>query len=262
MPETASWVRGRIEAVLDFAKARGLRSGENPAAWRGHLALILTKRQKLSRGHHAAMNFDEVPAFIGKLREREATAALSLEFLILTAARSGEVLGARWSEIDFDKRLRFAHEGRARASRAALKPGAGDSRKARRDANGRIRLRGPAGRKAALGHGHGNDFAPDEGRRRDGSWLSLFLSRLVRRSNFFPRDGFPASKLAGLHIHFFMRTARSPARATSARSSRHPNDGHELSFFASDHACRRARRTVLHVLNPSAHPSRMRLRSE
>ena len=92
MPETASRVRGRIEAVLDFAKARGLRSGENVAAWRGHLALILTKRQKLSRGHHAAMNFDEVTAFIGKLREREATAALSLEFLILTAARSGEVL--------------------------------------------------------------------------------------------------------------------------------------------------------------------------
>ena len=68
------------------------------------------------------------------------------------------------------------------------------------------------------------------------------------------RFGFPASKLAGLHIHFFMRTARSPARATSARSSCHPNGGRDLSFFASDHACRRARRTVLHVLNPSVHP--------
>jgi integrase len=103
--------------VLDFAKARGLRSGENPAAWRGHLALILTKRQKLSRGHHAAMNFDEVPAFIGKLCEREATAALSLEFLILTAARSGEVLGARWSEIDFDKRLWTVSASRMKAGR-------------------------------------------------------------------------------------------------------------------------------------------------
>ena len=72
-----------------------LRSGENPAAWRGHLALILPKRQKLSRGHHAAMPYAEVPAFIGKLREVESIPALALEFAILTAARSGEVLGAR-----------------------------------------------------------------------------------------------------------------------------------------------------------------------
>jgi Arm DNA-binding domain len=92
-PETASRLRGRIEAVLDFAKAHGWRSGENPAAWRGHLALILPKRQKLSRGHFAAMPYPEVPEFIATLREREAMAALALEFLILTAARSGEVLG-------------------------------------------------------------------------------------------------------------------------------------------------------------------------
>jgi integrase len=100
IPETASRVRGRIEAVLDYGKANGLRSGENPAAWRGHLALILPKRQKLSRGHHAAMNYAEVPAFIAGLRERETIHALALEFLILTAGRVGEVLGARWSEID------------------------------------------------------------------------------------------------------------------------------------------------------------------
>ncbi|HEV7910182.1 MAG TPA: tyrosine-type recombinase/integrase [Methylocella sp.] len=105
IPETASRLRGRIEAVLDFAKAHGWRAGENPAAWRGHLALILPRRSKLARGHYAAMPFDDVPAFIGKLREREATAALALEFAILTAARSGEVLGARWAEIDVEEKV-------------------------------------------------------------------------------------------------------------------------------------------------------------
>jgi integrase len=98
--ETASRVRGRIERVLDAAKAKGLRSGENPARWRGHLDHLLPKRQKLSRGHHAAMPHADVPHFMAELREREAVAALALEFCILNASRSGEVLGAKWSEID------------------------------------------------------------------------------------------------------------------------------------------------------------------
>lgn len=99
--ETASRVRGRIERVLDAAKAKGLRSGENPARWRGHLDHLLPKRQKLQRGHHAAMPYGKVPAFVvDDLRKREAVAALALEFLILNANRSGEVLGARWPEID------------------------------------------------------------------------------------------------------------------------------------------------------------------
>jgi integrase len=80
IPETASRLRGRIEAVLDYAKANGLRSGENPAAWRGHLALILPKRQKLSRGHHAALPYADLPEFIAKLRETESIHALALEF--------------------------------------------------------------------------------------------------------------------------------------------------------------------------------------
>jgi integrase len=103
--ETASRLRGRIERVLNAAKAKGHRSGENPAAWRGHLENLLPKRQKLTRGHHAAMPYADVPAFVARLREREAVAALALEFAILTAARSGEVLGARWPEIDFDARV-------------------------------------------------------------------------------------------------------------------------------------------------------------
>lgn len=99
-PETASRLRGRIERVLDAAKARGQRKGENPAAWRGHLKNLLPKRQKLSRGHHAAMPFEDVPAFVAELRRREAIAARALEFTLLTASRTGEVVGAKWPEYD------------------------------------------------------------------------------------------------------------------------------------------------------------------
>jgi len=104
-PETASRIRGRIETVLDSAKARGYSEGENPARWRGHLAQILPARTKLSRGHHKALPYTDVPAFIGALRAREAVAALALEFAILTAARSGEVIGATWSEVHLQNAL-------------------------------------------------------------------------------------------------------------------------------------------------------------
>src|SRR6202046_4012039 len=89
-PETASRLRGRIERVLDAAKAQGLRSGENPARWRGHLNQLLPKRQRLTRGHYAAMPYEDVPAFMFELRGRQATAAAALELTVLTAARSGE----------------------------------------------------------------------------------------------------------------------------------------------------------------------------
>lgn len=107
--ETASRVRGRIEKILDAAKARRFRDGENPARWRGHLDHLLSKRQKLQRGHHPAMPWADVPAFIGRLRAMDSVAARCLEFVILTGARSGEVLkskrdgqtvGARWDEFD------------------------------------------------------------------------------------------------------------------------------------------------------------------
>ena len=116
-PETASRLRGRIEKVLDAAKAKGYRSGENPARWRGHLDHLLSKPLKLARGHHAALPYEDVPTFVGELRQREATAALALEFCILTAARSGEVLGLQWSEIDFDKKLWTVPAGRMKAGR-------------------------------------------------------------------------------------------------------------------------------------------------
>lgn len=101
-PETAGRVRGRIEKVLSAAKARGLRSKDaaNPAQWRGHLDVLLPKRARLTRGHHAAMPYLELPTFMEQLAHRPATAARALEFLILNASRTGEVLGARWAEID------------------------------------------------------------------------------------------------------------------------------------------------------------------
>ena len=100
VPETASRLRGRIENVLDAAKVQGMRTGENPARWRGHLDHILPKSGKLHRGHHAALAYAELPRFMAALRERDAVTARALEFTILTAARSGEVIGATWGEVD------------------------------------------------------------------------------------------------------------------------------------------------------------------
>jgi integrase len=126
--ETATRLRGRIERVLNAAKAKGLRTGENPAQWRGHLDHLLPRRQKLTRGHHAAVPFGEVPGFVASLRERDAVPALALEFLILCASRTGEVIGAKWSEIDTDKsvwtipgeRMKAGREHRVPLSARAL----------------------------------------------------------------------------------------------------------------------------------------------
>lgn len=103
--ETASRIRGRVETILDAAKARGYREGENPARWRGHIAQILPARSRLTRGHHKAMPYEAIPVFVGALHTREAVAALALEFTILTAARTGEVIGAKWDEVDLDKAI-------------------------------------------------------------------------------------------------------------------------------------------------------------
>jgi integrase len=105
-PETASRVRGRIESVLDWATAREYRAGENPARWRGHLENLLPKKTKVHAvEHHAALPYVEVASFLVELRKLETVAARALEFAILTAARTGEVLGARWDEINMADRL-------------------------------------------------------------------------------------------------------------------------------------------------------------
>ncbi len=115
--ETASRLRGRIERVLDAAKAKGKRTGENPARWRGHLDKLLPKRLKLTRGHHAAIPYAELPALFVKLREAQGIGALALEFLILNASRTGEVMGALWSEIDIEAKLWTIPPERMKAGR-------------------------------------------------------------------------------------------------------------------------------------------------
>jgi integrase len=128
-PETASRVRGRIERVLDWAKVRGFRQGENPARWRGHLDALLPARSKVRKvKHHAALPYVQIGAFMAALRTREAVAARALEFTILTATRTGEVLGARWNEIDFQakvwvvpaNRMKSGREHRVPLSRPAI----------------------------------------------------------------------------------------------------------------------------------------------
>ena len=105
-PETASRVRGRIEAVLDAATVRGFRQGPNPAMWKGNLAHILPARTKIRKvAHHAALPFDDMPAFLAALRGRNGMAARALEFAALTAARTGEVLGALWGKIDLAAKI-------------------------------------------------------------------------------------------------------------------------------------------------------------
>jgi integrase len=102
-PETGSRLRGRIESILDWAKVRGHRSGENPARWKGHLEALLPARSKMAKVEHlASMPYAELPALMTELRQRDGIVPSALQFTILTAARSGETLGAKWSEVDVD----------------------------------------------------------------------------------------------------------------------------------------------------------------
>jgi integrase len=122
-PETASRLRGRIEAVLDWAKVRGYREGDNPARWRGHLDKLLPARSKVRRvQHHAALPYSDLPACLELLRAREGVAARALEFTILTAARTAETIGATWNEIDFQKKVWSLPAHRMKAGREHLVP--------------------------------------------------------------------------------------------------------------------------------------------
>ena len=116
--ETAGRVRGRVEAVLDYAKARGWRTGENPARWRGHMSVILPARDKVAPvQHHPALPWQEIGAFMSKLAAQKGTGAKALHFAILTAARSGEVRGALWSEVDLEAKVWTVPGHRMKAGR-------------------------------------------------------------------------------------------------------------------------------------------------
>jgi integrase len=122
-PESASRIRGRIERVLAWATVRGFRSGDNPARWRGHLQEMFPAVGKIAKvNHHEAMPYVDVPAFMAKLREHDHLAARALEFTILTAARTGETLGAKWSEIDFSTKTWTVPASRMKAGKAHKVP--------------------------------------------------------------------------------------------------------------------------------------------
>jgi integrase len=117
-PETASRVRQRIERVLDWARVRGFRQGENPARWKGHLDHLLPAKNKVARvKHHAAMPYRDIPSFMARLSERTDIASKALAFTILTACRTGEVIGARWQEIDLEGRVWLIPPERMKAAR-------------------------------------------------------------------------------------------------------------------------------------------------
>jgi len=127
--ETATRIRGRVESIIDWATVRGFRSGDNPARWRGHLDHLLPKPSKVTKvEHHAAVAFDQLPEFFGRLRRQEGTGARALAFLILTGARSGEVRGATRGEVDFaaavwtvpGERMKAGREHRVPLSEGAL----------------------------------------------------------------------------------------------------------------------------------------------
>jgi len=106
IPETASRLRGRMENILDWAKSRGYRTGENPARWKGNIKHLLPARAKVARvEHHPALPYRDMPAFMAELRKQGGTAPLALEFTILTAARTSEVIGMTWREVDLDERM-------------------------------------------------------------------------------------------------------------------------------------------------------------
>lgn len=118
IPETATRVRGRIEAVLDWAKARKLREGDNPARWRGHLDKLLPAPAKMRRvKHHPALPYVDVPDFMKDLRGQESQAALALELVILTATRTSETTGARWTELSLDEGLWIIPADRIKSGR-------------------------------------------------------------------------------------------------------------------------------------------------
>jgi integrase len=122
-PETASRVRGRIERVLGWATVREFRSGDNPARWRGHLQELFPSKGKIQQTkHHPALAFTDVPALMVELRAHNSLTALALEFTILTATRSGEVLGAKWSEVDLVAKTWTIPGSRMKANKAHRVP--------------------------------------------------------------------------------------------------------------------------------------------
>ena len=172
-------------------QSAGHIGGENPARWRGHLDHLLSKRQKLSRGHHAALPYDGSPCLRSSAcGSAKPSPRRRSNFLILTAARTGEVLGAKWSEIDIKAKVWIIPnermKSRTRASSSARRARHRDHARDGGGPNRRPRFPRPKARASVVEHGDGNALAADERRRRDGSWLPLGVPRLGGRQDNIP----------------------------------------------------------------------------
>ena len=191
-PETAGRVRGRIEAILDFAKVEGQRSGENPASWRGNLALMLPPRSKVRAvEHHAALDWRAGRAFMQRLLQQSEMGATALLFAILTAARSGEVRLATWDEIGLDDSS-GAHEGRAHTPCTVVRAGVGGSRPGEGQPRGRaVGLSGnehPSGEeRPAFRHDADRGAAPDGPGRSHRARIPFDIPRLGGRKHPLPQ---------------------------------------------------------------------------
>jgi integrase len=118
IPVTADRVRNRIEAILNWGTANGYRKGENPARWDGHLSELFPSAKKVAKvQHHAAMPYDELPTFMRHLEANDSVVSRAIEFVVLTATRSGDVRGAQWREIDLKQRLWTIPDNRNKSGR-------------------------------------------------------------------------------------------------------------------------------------------------
>ena len=216
-PETASRLRGRIEAVLDAAKARGWRDGENPARWKGNLALRLASPRKVKAvEHHPALPWQRMGAFIAALRERDGVAARAIEFLILTAARSGEVRGMCWGEVDLDNAVWTIPAKRMKAGKLH-----------------RVPLSAPA---LALLHrirpeNAGGDTLVFTGVKPNQPLSDMSLTAVLRRMNAVAAEGEPApwrDAVSGepIVVHGF----RSTFRVWTGECTAHPREAVEAAL--------------------------------
>ena len=188
-PATASRLRGRVESVLDWARVHGYRSGENPARWKGHLAHSLPAISKLRRvKHHAALPYTAIGEFTATLRECKDGTARALEFIILTAARSGEAVGATWDEVDFTSKTWIVPEERMKGGASIAFPCAllHSASLSHCTKTAPVNSCSPVPSPTVPCRHGGADAAAAAAARRDGAWLPLDVPRLGGGANELP----------------------------------------------------------------------------
>lgn len=230
-PETASRLRARIEKVLNWATVSSYRSSDNPARWRGHLDKLLPKLEKRKRvKHHPALPFDEIGAFMQSLRAQEGTAARALEFTVLTAGRTGKVIGAKWDEIDLNAalwtipaaRMKAHREHRVSAIHAGREAAAGPSGEAPRG----LRVSRTERGYAAFQHGDAGTAQAHGPDRPDGTRLPLDIQGLGIGAHELPARGLRNG--AGAYRERSDRGRVSPWRSVREAAPAHGGVGEAL----------------------------------